>query len=101
MRAAALHSQASADSRREALRAARADELTLLYVAPERFASQIFRPLLPEIAVAFFVSAKRAAGAKWGHAFGPDYQHLHAAAAGCLRSNGRAGRPPIAAFTAT
>src|SRR3989337_1570013 len=51
IRAAALHSQVSADMRREALRAARAGELKLLYVAPERFASQVFSRVLPEIPV--------------------------------------------------
>ena len=38
--AAALHSQASPDLRRAALRAARAGELKLLYVAPERFVAE-------------------------------------------------------------
>src|SRR5688572_29878672 len=40
IRASALHSQVSAEARREAVRASRAGELKLLYVAPERFASE-------------------------------------------------------------
>jgi ATP-dependent DNA helicase RecQ len=43
---AALHSMLSIDSRRDVLNAARAGRLRLLYVAPERFASDSFVRLL-------------------------------------------------------
>src|SRR5688572_27736810 len=52
IRAAALHSQAPAEARGETLRAARAGELKLLYVAPERFASDVFLRTLGEVPVA-------------------------------------------------
>src|SRR5947207_15431751 len=42
IRAAALHSLLPAEARLEALRAVRAGDLRLLYVAPERFASAHF-----------------------------------------------------------
>ena len=38
---------------------------------------------------------------EWGHDFRPDYRRLKDAADACRRSDGRAGRPPMAAFTAT
>ena len=52
----ALHSMLSADARRDVLMAARAGSLRLLYVAPERFASDHFVRLLGELFIARFVS---------------------------------------------
>src|SRR5438552_16686542 len=46
---AALHSLLSADARRDALNAARAGRLRLLYVAPERFASEQFLRVIEEL----------------------------------------------------
>ena len=52
---AALHSMLSSDSRRDVLSAARGGRLRLLYVAPERFASDNFVRLLGELPIARFV----------------------------------------------
>jgi ATP-dependent DNA helicase RecQ len=38
---------------------------------------------------------------QWGHDFRPDYRRLAAGARLCRRADGRQGRPPIGAFTAT
>lgn len=76
------------------LDAMKAGHYRLVYIAPERFRSEVFLKALASVPVRLMAIDEAHCLSQWGHDFRPDYLRLGEA-------RKKIGMPPVAAFTAT
>nr|WP_246345737.1 ATP-dependent DNA helicase RecQ [Conexibacter arvalis] len=89
-----LASGNDAETNRSALDQIRDGSATVVFAAPERFASVAFRNAIAQRSIALFVVDEAHCVSEWGHDFRPDYLRLAQVVADL-------GHPPTMACTAT
>ncbi|HZZ41881.1 MAG TPA: ATP-dependent DNA helicase RecQ [Tepidisphaeraceae bacterium] len=92
--AAVINSTLSAAEQRKILQQLDEGFEGLLYVAPERFFSASFQPMLRKLKVKLMAVDEAHCVSQWGHDFRPEYSQLADVRA-------KLGRPPTIALTAT
>jgi ATP-dependent DNA helicase RecQ len=85
---------ASGEDNTQALNDIRNARATVVFAAPERFASTAFRNAISQRRIALFVVDEAHCVSEWGHDFRPDYLRLASII-------GELGHPPTMACTAT
>ncbi len=100
-RVALVNAQQDAGTNAEVMARAAAGTLSLLYVAPERFAAPGFLDRMREVSVGLFVVDEAHCVSQWGHDFRPDYFRLADAArhldAGAILASTATATPRVAA----
>lgn len=95
IQAYALNSTVGSQEARAILRAARAGEVRLIYIAPERLDSDLSKTELQSLDIKRIVIDEAHCVSQWGHDFRPSYLSI------AQFISGFSVRPTIAAFTAT
>lgn len=89
-----INSSLSAEEQNQRIRDIENGEYKIVYIAPERFASQSFNAMLSQIKISLFAIDEAHCISQWGHDFRPSYLRLHEVVK-------RLGQPPVIALTAT
>lgn len=89
-----INSSLSPSEQRLRLDACLGGEAKLLYVAPERFASESFSRSLKQLNVVRLAVDEAHCISQWGHDFRPDYRRI-------IEFRRMLGNPPVTALTAT
>ena len=92
--ATVINSTLTFEEQKDRIQALRRGEYKLVYVAPERFRSNMFVETMRQVDIALFAVDEAHCLSQWGHDFRPDYLRLGDAVE-------KLGRPQVLALTAT